>query len=76
MSATTDRILELLETKGTASTVEICNALGDATSNARGNLRRLEADGKIDRVGYGPARNLAGDPVGGPPTAIWALPQK
>lgn len=73
MSATRQRIIEILETKGEASAADIGQALNDLTVNPRGVLRRLEADGEIVRVGYSPARDLHGNAVGGPRSSIWAL---
>lgn len=73
MSTTRQRIIEILETRGNASAVDIGYALSDTSVNIRGTLRRLEADGEVVRIGEGPARDVHGNPTGGPRTSIWAL---
>lgn len=67
--STRQRILEILETRPTATAEELANLLHLTSANMRHHLSRLEADGRVLVVGERPPRGR------GRPQRIFALPR-
>lgn len=67
--STRQRILEILETRPTATADELANLLHLTSATMRHHLCRLEADGRVQVVGERPPRGR------GRPQRMFALPQ-
>jgi predicted ArsR family transcriptional regulator len=68
--STRQRILEILETRSTASAEELAHILQLTPANIRHHLGKLEQDGRVSAIGERPPRGR------GRPTRIFALPRR